>query len=138
MRIRFEMKTLEQRENDMLKTILENKSGFAWCLMLTFAVMLVPDMAAATGGGGGGGGSTIAKVLCNVVSWFNGPVGKGIATLAIIVIGVGALMGKVSWGMAIIVGVGVAVIFGADTVVDELASGGAEGDVAGCDGAGDI
>ena len=77
------------------------------------------------GGGYGGeygasGGGTIGSLLCSVAGWFTGPVGSGIATLAILVIGIGALMGKVSWGMAIITGVGVSVIFGADTIVMEL------------------
>ena len=53
-----------------------------------------------------------------------GKLGQGIATLAIIVIGVGALMGKVSWGMAIIVGIGVGVIFGAPTIVNALGGAG--------------
>lgn len=78
------------------------------------AVIIMPDFAFATAG------STISDVLCEVVSWFTGSVGKGIATLAIIIIGIGALMGKVSWGMAIIVGIGVAVIFGASSLVDDL------------------
>jgi type IV secretion system protein VirB2 len=108
----------------MLNAMKQNPSGLAWTLMLTFAIMVMPDFAHASAGG------TIANVLCTVVNWFNGPVGKGIATLAIIIIGVGALMGKVSWGMAIIVGVGVAVIFGASEVVNELA--GDSGDISGC------
>ena len=45
-------------------------------------------------------------------------------TLAIITVGVGALMGKVSWGMAIIVGIGVAVIFGAPEIVGDLGTSG--------------
>lgn len=88
------------------------------CFVLTLAIAIMPDLAMAQDG------QTIGKVLCNVVNWFTGPVGKGIATLAIIVIGVGALMGKVSWGMAIIVGVGVAVIFGASSIVNELGANG--------------
>lgn len=103
-----------------------------WCLVAAYAVLLIPtDVLAATsftvssgGGSGGSGGSTIGNLLCNVANWFTGPVGQGIATLAIIVIGIGALMGKVSWGMAIIVGIGVAVIFGAPTIVSELGTGG--------------
>ncbi len=91
-------------------------SSVTWCAMLAFAVTMLPELAMA--------GDTIGDVLCNVVEWFTGPVGQGIATLAIIVIGVGALMGKVSWGMAIIVGVGVAVVFGASSIVDELGADG--------------
>ena len=99
-----------------MKTHLnQNKlMSMALCLFAAYAVMLVPESANAT--------STIGSVLCGVVSWFTGPIGQGIATLAIIVIGIGALMGKVSWGMAIIVGLGVAVIFGASAIVSELDS----------------
>ena len=90
------------------------------CFCAVYAVMLMPEMAMA----GITGGGTIGNLLCNVADWFTGPVGQGIATLAIIVAGLGALMGKVSWGMAIIVGIGVAVIFGAPTIVSELGAGG--------------
>jgi type IV secretory pathway VirB2 component (pilin) len=100
----------------MLKLMSENPAMFALTLAIAAAVMMLPEMAMASG-------TPIAKVLCTVVGWFTGAVGKGIATLAIIVIGVGALMGKVSWGMAIIVGVGVAVIFGAEQIVDQLGAG---------------
>lgn len=86
-------------------------------LFAVYVVAMVPEAALAQG-------ETIGNVLCNVVDWFTGPVGQGIATLAIIVIGIGALMGKVSWGMAIIVGIGVAVIFGASQIVEELGANG--------------
>jgi len=86
------------------------------CMVVVYATFLMPSVAYA--------GGTIGDVLCEVANWFNGPVGQGIATLAIIVVGIGALMGKVSWGMAIIVGIGVAVIFGAPTIVNELGTSG--------------
>ena len=89
----------------------------ALCFVIAYAAMLLPmDALAQTVQEGG----TIGSLLCSVAEWFTGPVGAGIATLAILVVGIGALMGKVSWGMAIIVGIGVAVIFGADTIVAEL------------------
>lgn len=93
-----------------------------WSMMLCFCavyvVMLVPESALAAGTN-----TEMGKVLCNVVKWFTGNAGQGIATLAIIVVGLGALMGKVSWGMAIIVGIGVAVIFGAPQIVSQLGTG---------------
>lgn len=98
----------------MISKWMQSPWAFSLCLTLALALMLMPDLASAASG------DTIADVLCTVVAWFTGNVGKGIATLAIIIIGVGALMGKVSWGMAIIVGVGVAVIFGASQLVDDL------------------
>lgn len=97
----------------MKLTLKSNKMmPLALCLFAAYAVMLMPSGAYA--------GTTIGDVLCGVADWFTGPVGQGIATLAILVIGIGALMGKVSWGMAIIVGIGVAVIFGAPAIVSEI------------------
>jgi type IV secretory pathway VirB2 component (pilin) len=106
----------------------EKMTHLALALFAAYATMLLPMDALAVSGGGGISASgavptALSDVLCNVVGWFNGPVGAGIATLAIIVIGIGALMGKVSWGMAIIVGLGVGVIFGADTIVSALGAG---------------
>ena len=103
-------------------------NGWQICLvfMLAAVILAMPDVTLAADG------DTIGDTLCAVVGWFTGKVGQGIATLAIIVVGVGALMGKISWGMAIIVGIGVAVIFGAATIVEELGADGA----AGCSGAG--
>lgn len=61
-------------------------------------------------------------VLCELVSWFNGPVGRAIAMIAVITVGIGALMGKVTWGMAVMVAIGIAVIFGAASIVNALAA----------------
>lgn len=88
--------------------------SLAMALFVAYAVMLLPMDAWATAP------KALSDTLCNVVGWFQGPVGAGIATLAIIVMGIGALMGKVSWGMAIIVGLGVAIVFGAETIVSAL------------------
>ena len=86
-----------------------------WVLLGLFALALfAPDLALASSD------NPLGATLCKVVGWFTGSTGQGIATLAIIIIGVGALLGKVSWGMAIIVGLGVAVIFGAPTLVLQL------------------
>lgn len=96
-----------------------NNNYYNWCFALAGALLVLslPEVAAATPSNNGG---ALSLVLCNVVGWFTGPVGAAIATLAIIVIGVGALLGKVSWGMAIIVALGVAIIFGAPSIVSAL------------------
>jgi type IV secretory pathway VirB2 component (pilin) len=89
---------------------LLNKHNMAFLAMAL--ALFVPEFASA--------GNPVGDTLCAVVDWFTGPVGGGIATLAVIIIGIGALMGKVSWGMAIIVGLGVAVVFGAAPLITEL------------------
>ncbi len=89
-------------------------------VMLSAIVVMMPEMALAATGTD----TVIGNMLCTVVGFFIGNAGRGLATLAIIIIGVGALMGKVSWGMAIIVGLGISLIFGAAAMVDSLNSGG--------------
>ena len=97
----------------------ERMMSLVVALVAIYAAALLPMDALATSGGSDGP-SALTNVLCNVVGWFTGEIGAGIATLAIIVIGIGALMGKVSWGMAIIVGIGVGVVFGAPSIVSAL------------------
>jgi type IV secretion system protein VirB2 len=103
--------------------------SIAWqvCLMvmLTVAVIILPDAVfAATSD------TPMGEVLCKVKDWFTGNTGKGLATIAITIIGIGALLGKVSWGMAMIVGIGVAIVFGAAQIVTAMGTsntGGASG-----------
>ena len=94
--------------------------ALAWqaCLVIMLAVvaMALPEAAYATS-------TPMGNVLCTVVLWFTGNTGKGLATICITVIGIGALLGKVSWGMAIIVGIGVAIVFGAAGIVDAMNAG---------------
>lgn len=95
----------------------------AWqiCAMfvLTALVVALPDLALAQAGAD----TPMGTVMCTVAGWFTGNTGKGLATIAITVIGIGALLGKVSWGMAIIVGTGVAIVFGAAGIVDAMGGG---------------
>lgn len=87
-------------------------------VMLSAVVVMLPDLAFATPNN-----TPMGNVLCTVLGWFTGNTGKGLATIAVTVIGVGALLGKVSWGMAMIVGVGVAIVFGAAGIVSAMGAG---------------
>lgn len=93
----------------------------AWqvCLLtlLTAIVISMPTLSFAAAVN-----TPMGEILCVVTGWFTGNTGKGLATIAVTVIGIGALLGKVSWGMAIIVGVGVAIVFGAAGLVNAMAT----------------
>jgi len=65
-------------------------------------------------------GNAIADVLCYIVMILYGPAGKALATIAVVMMGFGALMGKVSFTQAFIVAVGIAVTFGAPQIVTIL------------------
>ena len=55
----------------------------------------------------------MATVLCTVLGIIEGDLGRGLATLAIVMLGTGACLGKVSWGLAITVAIGIGVMFNA-------------------------
>ncbi len=94
-----------------------------WHLTLLFAfgicVSMLPDSAFAST-------NAIQDVFCNVVGLLTGTTGKAVATVAIIAVGVGALLGKISCGMALIVAIGVALVFGAGTIVTALGAQGGD------------
>lgn len=89
-------------------------------MVLSAVVIMAPDLAAAVD-------TPFGNIFCTVVAWFTGNTGKGLATIAITIIGIGALLGKVSWGMALIVGIGVAIVFGAAGIVDAMNAGASSG-----------
>ncbi len=65
----------------------------------------------------------IGSTLCTVTEWFtNGTVGVGLAALSIFIIGIAALMNKITWGMFLFGSLDVVLIFGAADMV--LALGG--------------
>lgn len=86
-------------------------------LMLTLLVMMVPQMALASSVTNA---SPMSNALCIAASWLTGASARARATIAVSILGIGALLGKISWGMAMIVGVGIAVVFGATALVQLL------------------
>lgn len=71
----------------------------------------------------------MGAVLCDVVLFIYGNLGRSLATLAVIILGVGALLGKTSWGIAITVSVGISVIFNAELVASLLICGDTSADI---------
>ncbi|MDF3047421.1 MAG: virB2 [Candidatus Midichloriaceae bacterium] len=66
----------------------------------------------------------ISNIICNAVNQLTGPIGRAIAILIIISLAISLFLGKVSWGMAIAVAVGMGILFGAKNVVELLAGTG--------------
>jgi type IV secretory pathway VirB2 component (pilin) len=96
--------------------MLQKRIDLVWAMIIVLAIVvvanLIPHAALAS--------NAIEDALCNVVDLMTGRTGKAIATVAVIVVGIGALMGKISWGMAFIVAIGIALVFGAGTIVDAV------------------
>jgi type IV secretory pathway VirB2 component (pilin) len=63
----------------------------------------------------------MGAVLCDIADWvIYGNLGRGLAVLAVIIIGVGACLGKVSWGLALTIGIGISIVFGAPGIVTAI------------------
>ena len=124
MRIIYNHKNNKKKVISMKTSTKELSTAWQVCLMvmLTVAVIILPDAVMAAGVD-----TPMGEVLCKVKDWFTGNTGKGLATIAITIIGIGALLGKVSWGMAMIVGIGVAIIFGSVKIVEAMATTSTQG-----------
>ena len=66
------------------------------------------------------GFTPVGIVLCNIVTMIWSDIGRGIATLAVMIIGIMATLGKATWGQAMLVAVGVSLVFGAPVVIPQL------------------
>lgn len=88
-------------------------------LCLTALIMIMPEMGMAQTALEPP--SAISNTICTIVNQLTGPVGRGIATVAVVFVGIGLFLGKMSWGLAIAVGIGIGAIFGAAQLVELLA-----------------
>jgi type IV secretion system protein VirB2 len=96
---------------------------FSTNILLCTESYAAPDNPAKGGGGNTkDAGAGIANVLCNVIHVAQGATGKTIATLVIISMAIGLFLGKITWGVAIAVAVGMGVLFGANTLVGFLSN----------------
>ena len=95
-----------------------------------FALFSMTGVFAASGGNNIIGSATdvtksndMQQVLCNVLKFVTGTVGKTLASFIIIGVGLGFFTGKVSWGLLIGVTLGISAMFGAPAIVGALTGG---------------
>lgn len=103
-------------------TTIKLNADTSWKITNVFCLsalaLMLPEMAMAT--------TTVAddvigNTLCNVVEALQGRVGKGIATIAVVFLGIGLFLGKLSWGLAVAIGLGIGGIFGSSKIVEWMA-----------------
>jgi type IV secretory pathway VirB2 component (pilin) len=89
--------------------------GYAALGMMSFAFLslMAPDA------------NAIGVVMCNWIrsEMFTGSLGKAIATIGVLIVAVGAALGKVSWTMAVTVACGIAAMFGARAIAGSFGGG---------------
>lgn len=86
---------------------INNAVFYILCVAL---IALFPDAVLAN--------NPMGTTLCMVVDWFNGRVGAALATLSIMILGVAALMGYITWKMCFFAELDVILIFGAGWFVE--------------------
>ncbi len=90
-----------------------------WHLLL-LAVLCITFMA----GDAYASANGMSNALCTIpLSVINTSIGRGIATLGIIILGIMATLGRITWTQAVVVGVGISVIFGAASLASMIAMG---------------
>ena len=105
----------------MIEKISSEKIDLFWRVFafscIALVLMTLPELSLAQQAGGyqsvtgvdpSQGGDPISQGLCNIITLITGKVGKAISTIAVIFLGVGLFLGKISWGLAIAVGIGIA------------------------------
>lgn len=106
---------------------LDEKISKRICMFFAFvALIMLNQEAFGTDGSGNtttGTNDAITQVLCNVVNQLQSGIGKGIATIGIIVLGIGLFLGKLSWPLALATALGIALIFGATSIVAWISAG---------------
>lgn len=69
------------------------------------------------------GSTTMTGVLCSIMKFVTGGVGKTFASFAVIFVGIGFLAGKTTWTAMITFALGIAAIFGAPVVISAFVGG---------------
>ena len=79
--------------------------------MLCLAVTIMPGIANA---------ADMGTVMCAAANMVTGEIASGLATIGVCTLGAGACFGKISWPMAIGVGVGICGLFGAFRIAQQI------------------
>lgn len=102
------------------------------CLFFVFCVIVMSNFDAFAANTPSQSNDAISLVLCNIIGQLQGGIGKGIATIAIIVLGIGLFLGKLSWPVAVATALGIGLIFGAAGIVTWISSGTSNGGAPSC------
>lgn len=113
----------------MIKNIYNIKfdTDTCWKLCIIFALtsiaLILPEAALATNTTSTN--TTLDNTICKVVNTLTGRTGKAVATIGVFFLGIGLFLGKMSWATALAIGLGIAAIFGAGTVINWIGGTGA-------------
>ncbi|NDF11566.1 MAG: hypothetical protein EB060_01955 [Proteobacteria bacterium] len=91
--------------------------------LLVAVVILFPEGAVWAQTAGGTLDAELGGGLCKIVKALTGQTGRAIASIGICILGIGAFFGKVNWGLAMTVSVGVMAMFSSMKIANIFAGG---------------
>lgn len=101
-----------------------------WQISLLFcliaAVMVLPSFSLASQYTDYTTDDGISQTLCFIVTKLTGPIGKTTAMIALVVLGIGIFLGKLSWPLALGVAIGITFIFAAGKIINWLSGTGTD------------
>jgi len=95
--------------------------------VLCAALVLLPDLAFAAPVN-----SIAGNAICDISDSFTGEVATGIGTIAICTVGTMACIGRVQWTTAVVVAVGVSLMFGTTTLLSTIYASSSSGTMNNC------
>lgn len=97
----------------------DNSWKFSLLFCLIAAMIFTPEFSQALSSTDDG----ISTVLCLIVTKLTGPIGKTIGMIALVVLGAGIFLGKLSWPLALATALGITFIFSANKIINWLSGG---------------
>jgi len=94
------------------------KTSFLAIFAISIFIALFPDISIAAPGDTID--NTVGTQLCQIVASLMGGIGKSIAILAVIILGISAFFGKATWQGVVLTAVGASVVFGADLIAGTI------------------
>lgn len=89
-------------------------------LFLFFLIILFSSLANAADEVSSAGQGPIAEAMCVIYALVTGAVAKTVGVIGVAALGIGLFLGRLNWGVAVAVGVGVVLVFGGPEVVKWL------------------
>ena len=109
-----------QNYNSKNKKIGMDMAVISKCIMTSLMAVAIYTVVASQAYAAGAAGST----LCTYIGIEMGMgLGRAIATIGVLIVGVGAALGRMSWTTAVTCAVGIAFMFSAGVVVQALGKG---------------
>jgi len=110
------MNHTKTRKNNIITNLLTGDVGkcLSLCAVMVLAMGIDTSFASSAALG-------LGNAICTIPnSVINTSIGRGLATLGILILGIMATLGRITWTQAVVVGVGISVIFGAASVAQMI------------------